>query len=86
MRGLLFALVAAGALAGCGDDARPASPRDGAPAADAALVDAGPDASPVDAGPDAGPARLTGCLDQAGPPRAPAGQLPCELVPPGVTL
>ncbi len=40
-----------------------------------------------DAGIDAGPdARLTGCLDSPGVPAAPNGQLPCDLIPPGLSL
>lgn len=48
-----------------------------------------PDDAPVspDAPGDATPGRLTGCLDRPGTlPAAPASGLPCELVPPGVTL
>jgi hypothetical protein len=44
---------------------------------------------PQDAGvdtttPDA-PGRLTGCLDTPVGPSAPNGQLPCDLIPPGLT-
>lgn len=38
-----------------------------------------------DAGSDA-PARVSGCLDTPGVGAAPADQLPCDLVPPGVQL
>jgi hypothetical protein len=38
----------------------------------------------IDAVPDAAPGRLTGCLDQPTLPTAPTGQLPCDLVPPGL--
>ncbi|MBX3232399.1 MAG: hypothetical protein KIT84_22505 [Labilithrix sp.] len=39
---------------------------------------------PVDAGPDA-PARRTGCLDRPTNVERP-DRLPCELIPPGLTL
>lgn len=39
----------------------------------------------IDAPPDA-PGSLTGCLDTPGAPMAPNGQLPCDLVPPGLSL
>jgi len=38
----------------------------------------------IDAAPDA-PGKLTGCLDTPGVPSAPNGQLPCDLIPPGLT-
>jgi hypothetical protein len=41
------------------------------------------DAGPADAG---GAGRVLGCLDRPGVAPAPAGQLPCDLVPPGVQL
>ena len=60
------------ALAACGDNIKPST-----------VEDAGID-SAVDAAP---PGRLTGCLDRPGQlPTAPSGQLPCDLVPPGLTL
>ena len=42
---------------------------------------------PDDAGIDAidAPGRLTGCLDRAGVDLPPNGQLPCDLIPPGLT-
>lgn len=47
------------------------------------------EASPSDAGmdgqPDA-PAALTGCLESPSLDMPPTGQLPCDLVPPGLTL
>lgn len=45
-------------------------------------------AKPGDAGIDGTDAseRLTGCLDSPGLPPAPNGQLPCDLIPPGLTL
>lgn len=75
MRRVWISTLALGlALAACGDDkAKP-------------IGDAGIDAA-VDATPDAAPGRLTGCLDQPGTiPAAPNGQLPCDLVPPGLQL
>ena len=41
-----------------------------------------------DAGTDDAATPLTGCLDEPGLgiPMAPNGQLPCDLIPPGVTL
>lgn len=54
--------------AACGDDGKPATPRD-------AGVDASVDAAPQALGP---------CLDRPTDlARPPAGQLPCELLPPG---
>ena len=47
-------------------------------------LDAQPDASVV---PDAAPEALTHCIDRPNElPRPPTGQLPCELIPPGLTL
>jgi hypothetical protein len=60
----------------------------------AASCDDEPSGTTVDAGVDA-PARLdaapapalTGCIEAPGAlPRPPVGRLPCELVPPGLTL
>jgi hypothetical protein len=40
-----------------------------------------------DAGIDAAePGKLTGCLDTPSVPLAPNGQLPCDLIPPGLEL
>lgn len=65
-------ILALAVLSACGDNLKPSTPED-----------AGTD-SPS---PDAGPSRLTGCLDRPGQlPTAPNGQLPCDLVPPGLTL
>jgi hypothetical protein len=58
-------------VAACGDNANPSQLHD----------DAG-----IDAPADAAPGRVTGCLDTAGLASAPAGQLPCDLVPPGLPL
>jgi hypothetical protein len=77
MRALvLSALVALGG--GCGDNVK-VVPGDGAPSPDASTADAQVDAG-VDASPAVGP-----CLDRppGDLPRPPAGQLPCELLPPG---
>lgn len=51
----------------------------------AACGDNGRPALGGDAGVDAAPVRLTGCLDTPALPAAPGGQLPCDLVPPGLT-
>jgi hypothetical protein len=67
------AILCALFVAACGDDAKQ-------PLRD----DAG--AGPADAASDGGSPRLTGCLDTPGVARAPAGQLPCDLVPPGRQL
>ena len=56
--------------ASCGDNVKPA--RDDAGVDDAATPDA--------------PERLTGCLDRPGVDMAPNGHLPCDLIPPGLTL
>ncbi len=70
MRRLILLLAV---LSACGDNQKPSTPED-----------AGVD---VDAAPDGGTGRLTGCLDRSNTlPTAPNGQLPCELVPPGLTL
>ncbi len=39
----------------------------------------------ADAGTDAVSARVVGCLDTAGVAAPPTAQLPCDLVPPGLT-
>jgi hypothetical protein len=59
-------------LAACGDNHDYKPPHD---AGGDAIVD-----------PDAPPGPLTGCLDKPGLPTAPNGQLPCELIPPGLSL
>jgi hypothetical protein len=57
------------ALAACGDNIKP-STRDGG----------------LDGAVDAPSGRLTGCLDLPDQlPAAPTGQLPCDLIPPGLT-
>lgn len=72
MRRLVLALVAAIALAACGDDEHVGGD-------DAARPDAAVDAPPPDA-----PPALAPCLDRPGDlPRSPSGQLPCDLLPPG---
>lgn len=54
-------------------------------AARPADIDASADAAVVDTG--APIARTTACLDRPGAlPAAPTGALPCELLPPGLTL
>jgi hypothetical protein len=42
-------------------------------------------AKPADAGIDT-PTHLKGCLDTPSVPMAPTGQLPCDLIPPGLEL
>jgi hypothetical protein len=59
-------------MAACGDNAGPRL-----------HDDAGTGIVP-DAGPSSG--RVAGCLDTADVARAPATQLPCDLVPPGLQL
>lgn len=70
----------------CGDDAHEADPSDsGTPPTP--VADGGSDAqSPPDgATPDGG--AVTSCVDRPTDlPRPPTGRLPCELVPPGLTL
>ncbi|CAN5822614.1 hypothetical protein BH11MYX3_BH11MYX3_45700 [soil metagenome] len=57
-------------LAACGDNSHPATEDGG-----------------LDAPADASSGRVTGCLDRPGVlPTAPNGELPCDLVPPGVNL
>jgi hypothetical protein len=53
-----------------------------------AAVDRGFDAQGVDSSSrsDAGLTPLVGCLDRPGLARPPSGGLPCELVPPGLSL
>jgi len=71
MRRLILLLAV---VTACGDNQKPSTPDD-------AGIDAAVDA------PDGGSGRLTGCLDRPGQvPPAPNGQLPCELVPPGLAL
>jgi len=68
-------LVAALLFGACGDNL-PGVSRDAGPDEDA----------PADAAPDAAPQALGPCLDQPTDLlRPPAGQLPCELLPPGFT-
>ena len=57
----------------------------------AAMDGGAPDAPmPMDGGPDGGPdggARLSSCLDTPDElPRPPIDRLPCDLIPPGLTL
>lgn len=71
-RFISFALAAALAAA-CGDN-------------DSAPIDAPEDAE-LDAGVDAAPTALGACLDRPTDLiRPPTGQLPCELIPPGLTI
>lgn len=73
----LAALAALLGLAACGDNLQ--GPSD-APPSDAAVD------SP-DAPPDAPPAATGACLDRPTElDRPPTGTLPCELLPPGLTL
>ena len=60
-------------VAACGDNGKPGLHED---------------AGPADAAPDSGggSGRVLGCLDRPDVAPAPAGQLPCDLVPPGVQL
>jgi hypothetical protein len=49
-----------------------------------ALAACPPPPDTTDAGTDAGPVANTGCVDRPGElAKAPNGQLPCELFPPG---
>lgn len=70
MRRLLLCLLVAAA---CGDNGG------------VRLRDDAGTGGPGDAGSTA-PDRVTGCLDSPGVAIAPTGQLPCDLVPPGVQL
>jgi hypothetical protein len=71
------AFLVAVLLAACGDNQRPPS---GEVEADAAPVE-------IDAGIDGAPSTLGACLDRPTDlPRPPTGQLPCELIPPGLVL
>jgi hypothetical protein len=71
---IIVALVAALAAA-CGDNHAPPSP-----------VEDGP-LPQLDAGIDAAPTSLGACLDRPTDlSRPPTGQLPCELIPPGLTV
>jgi len=67
-------IIVCALLAGCGDNLK-AHPRD-----DAGI---GSDATPDT--PDA-PGKLTGCLERPGLDMALNGQLPCDLIPPGLAL
>ncbi len=59
------------ALAACGDNLKPSTPDDAG----------------IDAAVDAPSGRLTGCIDRPNQlPVAPSGQLPCDLIPPGLAL
>jgi hypothetical protein len=74
--------VAALALAACGDDDAAARPPDGG-----TVVPQPPVQPPADAGSDAAPAARTSCLDAPGLARPPSeDRLPCELIPPGLSL
>lgn len=73
---ILLAFVAALAAA-CGDNLAPPA------------VDPQDDAAPpeIDAGVDAAPVTTSACLDRPTDlQRPPTGQLPCELIPPGLTI
>lgn len=76
-RFISFALAAALAAA-CGDNH--SAPIDAPDEEDAAPPD-------IDAGVDAAPTTLGACLDRPTDlARPPTGQLPCELVPPGLVI
>jgi hypothetical protein len=81
--GLVAVLTGMGALLHCGDDDRFADSDAGT--SPPVLVDGAPPV-PVDAlAPDGG--RLTSCIDRPTDlPRPPTGRLPCELIPPGLSL
>ncbi len=64
-------IIVCALLAACGDNGKAQNQHD----------DAGVDSTTSDA-----PAKLTGCLDSPGVPMAPNGQLPCDLIPPGLEL
>lgn len=68
----------------CADDkaASGKNTPDAAPDAPSATANPTGTSSPF---PDGGPARRTGCLDKPGAPARP-DRLPCELIPPGLTL
>lgn len=81
---LAAVITATGSLVHCGDDdGRPDVDRGAAPPV---LVDGAPSPSPPDAvAPEGG--RLTSCVDRPTDlPRPPTGRLPCELLPPGLSL
>jgi hypothetical protein len=79
---LLIAVIGAFAVAAvaCGDDPPGAQP-EAAPTPTPTPTGTNPPV--VDAGPDA---RRTGCLDRPTELARPDGRLPCELIPPGLTL
>lgn len=79
----VFGFLLAAALIGCGDDASEAPVTDSA-----VLVEdtAAPDVTTVSDSAETAPSGRTGCLDRPELPTAPTGSLPCELIPPGLTL
>lgn len=82
---LLAAGLGLAALYACGDDATSGASPDDAGAAVPSPT-ATPTSSPL---PDAAtpPGPRTSCSDRPGLPRPPAdGRLPCELIPPGLSL
>jgi hypothetical protein len=82
---VLIAVLAAGvALVCCGDDDDGAAADGGTPPTlDGALTSDG--AQPDVLVPDG--ARLSSCVERPTDiPRPPTGRLPCELIPPGLTL
>lgn len=81
---LLIALAGLGpaAVFACGDDTSKARP-DGGPPTPTTTATTPPTGTPIDAGPDA---RRSGCLDRPTQLARPDGRLPCELIPPGLTL
>jgi hypothetical protein len=83
---VLMAVLTAGvALVCCGDDDDVAAAADGGtpPTLDGAKASDG--AQPDVLVPDGG--RLSSCVERPNAiPRPPTGRLPCELIPPGLTL
>jgi hypothetical protein len=86
-------LLATTLIASCKDDKGTPSTPDGAAMDAAASLDAGASDRSADATIDANTSEggassgLKACLDQPNElPRPPAGQLPCDLIPPGLTL
>jgi hypothetical protein len=84
-------ILAASLFASCKDDK--GTPADAAAAMDGSAVDGGAADRTIDAAVDANTSEggtssgLKACLERPDElPRPPMGQLPCELIPPGLTL
>lgn len=75
-----WGLLLAAALVGCGSESTDAPPTDSAVATEDTAT---PDATTL---PDTATSGRTGCLDRPELPPAPTDSLPCELIPPGLTL